>query len=554
MKLLKRILKKESGQVLPMALVLMVLGGLLVVPVLSLMTTNLTANREIVENTLGIYAADAGIMDAFWKVGNGIALFASDNSYDLTEEVNGMTVTVELQNLEVDLYTIRSTARLNGEIKSVIEAQAVAGSDFSWLFEHAITSSGSITTKSSDVIYGGILYQGTYDNNADVRTGEVRQGTVTFPTEAQLSAYYLSNFSDNVCADPANYCPDNPYSSSTYTVSGGTSSNPVIIPWLYCTGDLSINGSGYAQLSGTIYVNGKFNFSDKDVILLLDGQTIYATYYQDPCPTTPNASNSAVYFGPDCELHGPGCVIGVGHVEFQPKLGQGNYLLGADDVDTGTTTDYQDRFLLSKFESKNIDKLSSIQVKCYIADPEAPPAHVKVALYADNNGSPGTLLGSVDCADNITVSSWKPVSVPEIAITKTNYWLAAISDADIISTKTLTSTNKYEVADFTGFTFPNPAGTGFTDQTANQYMLRGFTGGQEFIFLMSVKCTTNLQPSANFYGSIAGSANVNLQPGCTLNLVGVPEEGLDFPGDSGSGGGSGEGGNSPPLLKYNIIK
>jgi len=537
MKLLKRILKKESGQALPMALVLMVLGGLLVVPVLSLMTTNLTANREIETSTLGIYAADAGILDGLWKLGNGVDPFESSDNYTLPEPVNGMTVTVDKYALDGDLYTLRATATLNDEVKAIIIAQAVAGADYSWLFEHAITSGGNVTTKSSDVIYGGILYQGTYDNNADVRSGEVRQGTVTLPTEEELTAFYL-NAVDNL----TQYSPDDPYPFGSFSVAGGTPSNPVMIPAMYRNGDLSITGNGYGKLSGIIFLTGKFSVDDKNSIINLNGKTVYSTYYND-------CSGNAIYFKPGCTVYGPGCLIGVGCVDFQPNLGMGAQLLGAIDAEE-CTPDVPNKFLLSRFQATASGKLTSFQVKC------SGEGNVKVALYADNAGAPGALLGAVDTADNLTVmASWNPINFPEYQINNgTTYWLAAVSDNAVICTKTLSSTNKYKTALFTGFEFPDPAGTGFTDQTANQYMLRGFTGSQEFIFLMSVKCSTNLQPSASFYGSIAGNTNVNLQPNCTLNLTGLPDEGLDFPSMQGGPSGPSEGGNSPPLLNYNIVK
>jgi hypothetical protein len=545
MKLLKRILKKEAGQALPMALILLVLGGLLVVPTLAFMTTNLNANRIIEVKTSGIYAADAGIQDAIWKLGNDIDPFPGGiTSYDLAETINGMTVTVEKQVLDGDLYTLKSTARLNGQVKAVIVAQALAGSDYAWLFEHAITSSGSVTTKSSDVIYGGILFEDSYDYNADVRTGDIEQGTVTLPTEAQLSPFYWKDVKD---LDP--YGESNPYPSGSFSVSGGTPSDPVTIPSLYRDGDLSITGNGYGRLSGTIYVDGKFSVDDKNSIIDLNGKTIYATYYEpDTCYT-----KNAVYFKPGCTVYGPGCIIGVGSVDFQPNLGIGALLLGVEDTDT-PATDLQDRFLLSKFRAVSTNKLTSFQVKCYISDPEAPPAHVKVALYADSSGAPGALLGAVDTFDNQTVmSSWNPINFPETQVNKdTYYWLAAISDSAVICKKTLSSTNKYKTAAFTGFTFPNPAGSGFTDQTAEQYMLQGYTGSQEFIFLMSVKCRTNLQPGSSFYGSIAGDASVDLSNNCTLNLVGLPEDGLDFPTMGAGGGGGGGGGSALPLRNYNI--
>jgi hypothetical protein len=245
----------------------------------------------------------------------------------------------------------------------------------------------------------------------------------------------------------------------------------------------------------------------------------------------------------------------VGNVNFQPSASQGDRLLGTETYTEPETppTELQNRFVLSRFYCKDepSDKLTSIQVKCYIADPdpEAPPAHVKVALYADKSGTPGSLINFAD-SDDITISSWKPVDFPSTTLTKkTYYWLAAIADADIICTQTSSEIAKYRTEDFASFQFPNPATQNpLSNADGTEYMLRGFTGSQQFFFLMSVECTINVQPGGNFYGSIAGNANVDLQPDCFVNLVNTPEGGLNFPG----GGTTGTAGDAPPLLNYNI--
>ena len=569
LKTMKRKLKDEAGQALPMALIMLVLGGLLVVPTLSFMTTNLNANRTVNTKTSAIYAADAGIADALWKLGNGVEPFPSGiSSYDLAETLNGMTVTVDKMALEGDLYTLRSTARLDDQVKAVIIAQAVSGSDFSYLLHNAITSSADLNIQgTTTVIYGPVTCGGQVTGDREAIEGTITEGAdVKLPTEAQLTALYLPQV-DSVDETPY-YYPDHGYSSLTYNVSGGTLDNPVIIPAMYRKGNLEITGSGYAQLAGTIFLarnddgsGGNFRFEDTDVTLALNGQTIYATGNSgcpgcDCTPTCPGVD--AVYFKSGCTLQGPGCIIALGNINFQPNQGVGIPLLGAD-ADTGTTTEVQDRFVLSKFQagSKTYD-LGSIQVKCYFADPPDPeaPAHVKVAIY-DATGSgdgPGACLWQ-SVADNVTVSSWHPVNLenvsPPIQITKkVNYWLEAIADADIISRKTATSSDsKYKYADFDTLTFVNNP-SGLTD--APEYQIRGFSNGQEFIFLMSVCCATNVQPGADFYGSVAGNTSVNLQPGCFLNLVGVPEEGLDFPSMEAGPAGPGPKGNSPPILNYNI--
>ena len=40
------------------------------------------------------------------------------------------------------------------------------------------------------------------------------------------------------------------------------------------------------------------------------------------------------------------------------------------------------------------------------------------------------------------------------------------------------------------------------------------------IFVMSVEGTTRVQPNGDFYGSIAGSVEIELQPGTSINYPG----------------------------------
>jgi len=53
--------------------------------------------------------------------------------------------------------------------------------------------------------------------------------------------------------------------------------------------------------------------------------------------------------------------------------------------------------------------------------------------------------------------------------------------------------------------------------------------GDDFVLVMSITGTVNFQPSGDFTGCIAGNADVNLQPGCTINWISPEGKGLDFP-------------------------
>jgi len=52
----------------------------------------------------------------------------------------------------------------------------------------------------------------------------------------------------------------------------------------------------------------------------------------------------------------------------------------------------------------------------------------------------------------------------------------------------------------------------------------------DFLFLMSIGGTCTIQPSGDFYGSLAGDCAVYLMPDSDLTLTAVPEDGLNFIG------------------------
>jgi len=63
----------------------------------------------------------------------------------------------------------------------------------------------------------------------------------------------------------------------------------------------------------------------------------------------------------------------------------------------------------------------------------------------------------------------------------------------------------------------------------------------DFVFVMSVTGTTTLNPGGSFFGSVAGTADVTLQPGCYLEWNSLGSEGnVNFPPDVGVVGGNTE--------------
>jgi hypothetical protein len=156
---------------------------------------------------------------------------------------------------------------------------------------------------------------------------------------------------------------------------------------------------------------------------------------------------------------------------------------------------------------------------------------VKVAVYADNAGSPGTLLNAVNTS--ITeVSGWNSIDFPSTTITSgTNYWLAANSSANRIGQRTITSVNRYKAATFSGFSFPNPAGTGFTSSTTTQYLLSGYQ--KDYVLFMSLEGNATLENNSWFRGTLAGFESVNVNNNSSVTWQ-TPQGDINMPGSSGS--------------------
>ncbi len=83
----------QKGQTLPIMLVVLMLGGLMVVPGLSYAATSLNHCRVTDINVKAIYSADAGIEDVVWSLTRGISSPAT-----LSENPNDMQVTMSTDN------------------------------------------------------------------------------------------------------------------------------------------------------------------------------------------------------------------------------------------------------------------------------------------------------------------------------------------------------------------------------------------------------------------------------------------------------------------------
>lgn len=89
--------KGESGQAFILVLILLLIGGLMLPPLLNLVGTGLKASQVYEQKTNELYAADAGVEYALWKIKNDTPSFPY--SYQITG-INGLSVDIDIDEAD----------------------------------------------------------------------------------------------------------------------------------------------------------------------------------------------------------------------------------------------------------------------------------------------------------------------------------------------------------------------------------------------------------------------------------------------------------------------
>jgi hypothetical protein len=271
------------------------------------MVSGLRAGHVFETGAAELYAADAGVEDAVWKIPNaGLCQGSPSTTYNITD-VNGKTVAVTItwvnNTTETVNYRIESTATSDGsktKITAYVIGDAVAG-DFSGITNNVITSQGKI-----------ILKPGTEVNPPEGEEhGPQDYYGDDWPTAEELEAWYLIDVED-----ATHY-----YSDTTIDLNGVSQS----LGPLYVDGTLTIKNSSNTPatltLTGVIYATGEtqiYGPTDKDPLKLtldLNGYTIFVS------SNITGAKNALEI--QKCNMDGSGCLIAVGDIYFAPKVPAG---------------------------------------------------------------------------------------------------------------------------------------------------------------------------------------------------------------------------------------
>jgi hypothetical protein len=122
--------------------------------------------------------------------------------------------------------------------------------------------------------------------------------------------------------------------------------------------------------------------------------------------------------------------------------------------------------------------------------------NIKVAIYADNAGEPGALLSALN-TDQAVVAGWNDVtlSTPVNVTNGTVYWIGFLGSvtAGMFYYKALAGrTNRFKAATYSSWSWPDPAGSGYSTQDDYDYSDRGWGAA---VILVSLSGTLNLSGS-----------------------------------------------------------
>ncbi len=307
-KIIKILKSEESGQALIMAMILMVVGSLVLVPLLTFVQSGMNSGQVVEDKVDKVYAADAGVEEAVWQIKHlgepgAIPLEELDELYeyyDYTLEgkplpnVNGIDVNVRiirLDNINGGVYRVLSTAgdtRVEAFITTV-------WADYGYFLERVITSGSEIGFPPAH----GNPSQIIPSDPEDPHGPKTDFPDELWPTAEEMIAFYLQ------------------YVDTEADLYGLEELNiralpvPRFVGPLYRDGYLKFTSSGgsgpvSAELTGTVYITGDMDTAPNEITIDLSGQTIFC--------------GGEIYIAPQFTFTGSGCIIAVGDIWFNPQI------------------------------------------------------------------------------------------------------------------------------------------------------------------------------------------------------------------------------------------
>jgi len=267
----------QSGMVLPMALILLVIASIIIVPGLWAMQSFMKINSNVEQNTMAYYAADAGVADCIWKYKYGTP---PTSTYTLTN-IDGMNVDVTLlpQSTATNLFW-QSSAPSGTASKAQVVIQINKGNGTQAVFNQAVVSlngdinligNANISSDNASVTLGDAYANGKIYNSADKYGPSINGNASAYTTidpKIAVGGTSTPGAPWVTVADPIDIAaytiqaqtqgqtvPSFIKSSGTWNLGGA--GNPS-----YITGNLQLTGTATINVVGTLYVGGTFSMAN----------------------------------------------------------------------------------------------------------------------------------------------------------------------------------------------------------------------------------------------------------------------------------------------------
>lgn len=290
--------KSEAGQLLVYVTIVLMLAGLIIPPLLGFVSGAGRTAQIRQDRMLHVYAADAGMEDAFYRIGNSTAGLPQSPEDDPwvsnISDVNGYYVDVEIyKEAEEGVYRITSTATSDSGVSVTIESYTSLW-DYWSLLGSTCSSLGDIELSPNSEIWGNITLNGDVTGSGEIH-GDETYGILGWPSAEELSYFYGLQVS---------------LSCGYSTLSVGEDESIPLGP-CQTAGDLIIKGQGNVTLEGTLYVAGDL-IVKPGITIKLQGETIFA--------------EGTIELQPGSFIYGPGAIIAVGDVYFAPNLANTEFI------------------------------------------------------------------------------------------------------------------------------------------------------------------------------------------------------------------------------------
>jgi len=305
--IMKKLVRDEKGAALILALILLLIGGLISAALLGHMGSGILAGEVHERRTAELYAADAGVEDAIWKIQHQVDVPSggcndTSRSYNISD-VNGKSVHITIDYQDGGTYRITSIAVTDdgGGTAAIVSGTQIEAyitavhEDYTGILNQVITS------KSEYILLGPTT---TVPQEGEEH-GPVANYTGIWPTADDLSGWYWQDVKD-----------EDPYDSGTLDVQDYTAAG---IGPLSRNGTLNILNTGDAgltlSLNGTVYITGDtlIGTQQQAFNLNLNGNTIFVE-------SATMDGQYALKIGTKCTITGSGCIIAVGDINFLPNL------------------------------------------------------------------------------------------------------------------------------------------------------------------------------------------------------------------------------------------